>query len=372
MDFELSDGQVMLKASARAFLERECPESHVRAMEDDGDGFSQPLWEAMAQLGWHGIAVPERYGGAGLGVVELAFLVEEMGRVLLPGPFVANALCGAVLTSAGTEEQRLRYLPGLAAGQAIHTPASLGEASEWQPDASGLQARPTGKGVALTGTKLFVPCAGSADYLHAWAGDEGGTLVVAVVSQGAPGMTPRKLATIARDHQYAVNFETVEVDREDLIAVDTATARRWTNLAATLECAYLLGLAERSLELAVAYAKERRQFGQPIGAFQAVQHRAANMRIDVDGMRVVTYRASWSIDADDPEEDNAVAVAKAFCSDASRRVVGHAQQIHGGVGFTREYPAQLYFRRQKRGEIAWGDAAYHRERLAELLKPRAD
>lgn len=366
MDFAFSDEQALLQASARSFFERECTEAHVRAMEGDADGFSRALWSSMAQLGWLGTAIPEHHGGAGLGPIELAILAEEAGRVLLPEPLIENSLCAALLAAAGTEEQQARHLPAIAEGREIHTWAILESSADWRPAA--IQMRPTGtpgRG-SISGSKLFVPFAGTADVIHFWTVSRSGELAVVLIPPSRQGLRIERMETSAKDHQFEVVLDGVEFAEGDVLRLDSAAVRRWWNLATVLECGYLLGLAERSLEMTVAYARDRRQFGQPIGAFQAVQHRAANMRIDVDAMRVAVYRAAWLFGQGSHEQDAAVAVAKAFCSDASRRVVGNMQQVHGGVGFTRDYPAQLYFRRQKRGELRWGDAAFHRERLSEL------
>jgi alkylation response protein AidB-like acyl-CoA dehydrogenase len=336
-------------------------------MEDDERGYSRDLWGAMGDLGWQGLAVPERCGGAGLGYLELALLVEEMGRVLLPGPFMVNALCGALLSMAEVAEAHAERLAAIASGADIHSYAYLERSAGWSTDEVSLEVTEHAGGPALSGTKIFVAYANVASELQVWGRLTTDELAVFLVPAGKPGVRLTRLDTLARDSQFEVRLDGVRVAPEDTIRVDDRVAQRWTGLAAVLECAYLLGLAERDLEMTVEYAKDRQQFGQPIGAFQAVQHRAANMRIDVDAMRVATYRAAWALTEDDASQDVAVSVAKAFCSDGSRRVVGHGQQVHGGIGFTREHPLQLYFRRQKRGELAWGDGDFHRARLAALL-----
>jgi len=371
MDFALSDEQELLQASARSFFERECTEAHVRAMENDPDGLSRELWSSMARLGWLGTAIPERHSGTGLGPVELLILAEEAGRVLLPEPLIENLLCAALLMVAGTGEQQARHLQAIAEGREIHTWAILESSANWRPTA--IQMRPTGApgGGSISGSKLFVPFAGNADVIQLWTVGLDGDFAVVLVPSSRQGLGVERMETSARDHQFEVALDGLEFAEGDVLRPDSLAVQRWWNLATVLECGYLLGLAQRSLEMTVNYARDRRQFGQPIGAFQAVQHRAANMRIDVDAMRVAVYRAAWLCAQDSHEQDAAVAIAKAFCSDASRRVVGNAQQVHGGVGFTRDYPAQLYFRRQKRSELRWGDAAFHRERLSEMFEPSA-
>ncbi len=367
MDLGLGEEQEMLKNSAREFLEKECPEEHVRAMEDDEKGYSPALWKKMADLGWQGLMVPEAYGGADFSYLDLCVLVEETGRALLPGPFIPNAVCAAELVLAGSDAQKKKYLPKIADGSAIHTYAITEPSGRWDRAGIEMKAAASGADFVLNGTKLFVPDAAVADYLHVVA-NKGDQLSTFIVPRDQAGITVTVLKTIASDKQAEVVFKDVKVSAADVIDMDQATARRLTNMATNLECAYLVGLAQRDFEISVNYAKERVQFGRPIGSFQAIQHKAADMVTDVDGMRFIMYKAAWATSENEDSQGMDTAMAKAWCSDASRRVVAHGQQIHGGIGFTKDYIIQLFFRRQKRAELFWGDADYHRERVAQMLE----
>jgi alkylation response protein AidB-like acyl-CoA dehydrogenase len=367
MDLGLSEEQELLKNSARDFLEKECPEEHVRAMEEDEKGYSPELWKKMADLGWQGLMIPEEYGGSGFSFLDLCILVEEFGRALVPGPFIPNAVCAAELILAGTEDQKKAHLPKIADGSHIHTYAITEPTGRWDREGITMKASKDGSDYVLNGTKLFVPDAHVADYLHvvAWDGD---ALKTFIVPRDQAGIQVTVLKTIASDKQAEVVFKDVKVAAGDVISMDGATADRLRNMATNLECAYLVGLAQRDFEISVNYAKERVQFGRPIGSFQAIQHKAADMVTDVDGMRFIMYKAAWATSENEDSADMDTAMAKAWCSDASRRVVAHGQQIHGGIGFTKDYIIQLFFRRQKRAELFWGDGDYHRERVAEMLE----
>jgi alkylation response protein AidB-like acyl-CoA dehydrogenase len=368
MDLGLSEEQELLKNSAREFLEKECPEEHVRAMEEDEKGYSPDLWKKMAELGWQGLMIPEAQGGAGFSFLDLCVLVEEVGRALLPGPFIPNQTCAASLILAGTDAQKAKYLPGIADGTAIHTYAITEPSGRWDHDGIQMAATASGSDFVLNGTKLFVPDANVADYLHVEARKPDGSLSSFIVARDQPGIGVTVLKTIASDKQAEVTFKDVKVSADDVINMNADTGMRLRNMATCLECAYLVGLAQRDFEISVNYAKERVQFGRPIGSFQAIQHKAADMVTDVDGMRFIMYKAAWATSEGEDSANMDTAMAKAWCSDASRRVVAHGQQIHGGIGFTKDYIIQLFFRRQKRAELFWGDGDYHRERVAQMLE----
>ncbi len=368
MDLGLSEEQELLKNSAREFLEKECPEEHVRAMEEDEKGYSPDLWKKTADLGWQGLMVPEAYGGADFSFLDLCILVEEFGRALVPGPFIPNAASTATLILAGTEAQKQKYLPGIADGSAIHTYAITEPSGRWDREGVEMKATADGSDFVLNGTKLFVPDAHVADYLQVLAWKPDGKLSTFIVPRDQSGVDVTVLKTIASDKQAEVVLKDVKVPADDVVDMDDATASRLRNMATCLECAYLVGLAQRDFEISVNYAKERVQFGRPIGSFQAIQHKAADMVTDVDGMRFIMYKAAWATSENEESQEMDTAMAKAWCSDASRRVVAHGQQIHGGIGFTKDYIVQLYFRRQKRAELFWGDGDYHRERVAQMLE----
>ncbi len=373
MDLGLSEEQELLKNAARDFLEKECPETLVREMEEDEKGYSPDLWKKMSEQGWQGLLIPDSYGGAGFGYLDLIILIEEFGRALVPGPFLSTVVGGTLpLLEGGSEEQKKQYLPNIASGNAIWTLAYTEPSARFDTEGVSLEVKEDGGDVVLNGTKLFVRDANVADFFTVVGrkpgtkGDDGVTLVI--VDAKAKGISQTQLKTIAADKQAEVKFENVRVPKANVIAGGAATLKKVQRKATVLECAYLVGLAQMDFDISVQYAKDRIQFGRPIGSFQAIQHKAADMVTDVDGARFITYRAAWSVDQDEAEADINVHMAKAWCSEATRRVVAHGQQIHGGIGFTKDYKVQLYFRRQKASELAWGDADYHRELVADELK----
>ncbi|MFQ5814486.1 MAG: acyl-CoA dehydrogenase family protein [Anaerolineae bacterium] len=377
MDLGLDEQQEMLKSFARDFLEKECPEELVRKMEEDEKGYWPELWRKMAEQGWMGLIIPEQYGGVGMNLCELAVLLEEFGRALVPGPFISTVVLGGYpIVSAGSEEQKQRFLPRIAGGELIMTMALTEPSARWDASGVQLEAKAEGDEFVLNGTKLFVPDAHVADHLLVvartqQAEDPADGVTVFLVDSRTPGIKFELLKTIAADKQCEVAFEKVRVPKANVLGqVD----KGWpivhqTKLVATVAaCAYLVGLSQMDFDITLGYAKERIQFGRPIGAFQAIQHKLADVVIDVDGSRFITYKAAWSLQEKEPDAELMVSMAKAWCSDASRRVVAHGQQIHGGIGFTKEYKVQLYFRRQKWMELMWGDANYHRELVAQKLE----
>lgn len=373
MDLGLSEEQEMLKNFARDFLEKECPEKYVRDMEEDERGYSPEVWRKMADQGWQGLIIPEQYGGAGLGFLDLVVLLEEFGRALVPGPFISTVVLGAIpILEAGSEEQKRDLLGRIASGDLIMTLAFTEPSARFDADGVETTAAREGDGYVLNGTKLFVPDANVADSMIVVArrpgssGEQGISLFL--VDRSSPGLTIETLKTIASDKQCEVKLENVRVPAQSLLGAEGQgweIMQRVIQKATVAECAYLVGLAQMDFEISVNYAKERVQFGRPIGSFQAIQHKAADMVTDVDGARFIMYRAAWSVAENEPDAGAQVHMAKAWCSDATRRVVAHGQQIHGGIGFTKDYKIQLYFRRQKRSEIMWGDADYHREKVAD-------
>jgi alkylation response protein AidB-like acyl-CoA dehydrogenase len=301
--------------------------------------------------------------------------LEEFGRALVPGPFISTVVLGAIpVQIAGSDAQKQDILPKVASGDLIMTLAFTEPAARFDAEGVELRAEAQGDGYVLNGTKLFIPDAHVADKMVVVArtggsGEDGITLFL--VDGKAAGVTSTVLKTIASDKQCEVVFENVTVAADAVlgeVGQGWATMRQLQRRATVAYCAYLVGLAQRDFEISVDYAKERIQFGRPIGSFQAIQHKAADMVTDVDGSRFIMYRAAWAVNEDENDQDLQISMAKAWCSDASRRVVAHGQQIHGGIGFTKEYIIQLYFRRQKMAELMWGDAEYHREKVADLLK----
>jgi alkylation response protein AidB-like acyl-CoA dehydrogenase len=376
VDLGLSEEQELLKNFARDFLEKECPEKYVRDMEDDLRGYSPEIWAKMAEQGWQGLIIPEQYGGAGFTLLDLVVLLEEFGRALVPGPFISTVAGGAIpILEGGSEAQKQEYLPRIASGELIMTLAFTEPSASFEADGVAATAARDGDQYVLNGTKLFIQDANVANLMVVVARRPGSTgeggISLLLVDTQSPGVSIETLKTIASDKQCEVKLENVRVAAANLIGEE---GRGWEIMqpvilkATVAECAYLVGLAQMDFEISVNYAKERVQFGRPIGSFQAIQHKAADMVTDVDGARFIMYRAAWAVAEGEPDAELQVHMAKAWCSDATRRVVAHGQQIHGGIGFTKDYKIQLFFRRQKRSELMWGDGDYHREKVADALR----
>ncbi len=372
LDLGLNETQQMLRTSAREFLEAECPTSYVRDMERDDRGYTPQLWDKLAGLGWLGLVFHEKYGGSGLGFVELAILLEEMGRVLLPGPYFSTVLmAGMTIADAGSEEQKREYLSGIASGRLIMTLALTEPSGRW--DAGGVQttARPSGDGYTLDGVKLYVPNANVSDHVivAARTGQGESDISLFVVPSNADGLTRTALETIASDKQSELVLDNLYAPGSALVGEINGgweSLKRALDWGAVGKCAEMLGGAEQTLEMTVAYAKQRIQFGRAIGSFQAIQHHAADMAADVEGCRHITYEAAWTLSQELPAARE-VAIAKAWVSDAFQRVCALAHQCHGAVGFTKEHDLQLYSRRAKSAELMFGDAEYHMEAVASAI-----
>ena len=356
MQFGLSESQQILKDTARKFFAGESPIAAVRKAMETGTAYDAALWTKLAEQGFTGIITPEEYGGMGLGKVELVLLMEEAGYALLPGPFFSTvALAGSVIDACATPEQKKKYLQRIAAGQARATVALVEAAGSWDADSLKISAA----GGKLNGTKLFVTDAAVADFIVVVASDD-----VFVVDAKAPGLhiEPMKGMDLARKI-YAVEFKNMPAEK---LGDPTGLAGA-LNVATAALCAEMTGGMQRTLELTVAYAKTRKQFGKPIGIFQAVQHLCADMYLETESSRSATYYAAWALEENVPDAAAAVSVAKIYASDASRNVGNHGIQVHGGMGFTWENDIHLYYRRVKASENMLGDAAFHRERIARLV-----
>ena len=372
MDLGFDESQQMLKTSARDFLEQECPTTLVRAMEEDERGYTPELWNKIAELGWLGLTVPEEYGGLGMSYFDLVLILEEMGRAMLPGPFFSTVVLGAMtLMEAGTDAQKQEHLPKVADGETILTMALTEPTATYEPSGVQTTAKVDGSDYLLNGTKLFVTDAQIVDAMIVVArttesGDASQGITLFLVDANNPGITITPLKTISGDKQAEVELKDARVPATAVVGqVDKGweTISRILGLAAIGKCAEMLGGADRVLEMTTEYVKERVQFGRPIGSFQAVQHHCANMATDVEGCRYVAYQAAWRVSERLPAERE-VAIAKAWVSDAYRRVCALGHQSHGAIGFTKEYDLQLFTRRAKVAEVAYGDTDFHREQVA--------
>jgi alkylation response protein AidB-like acyl-CoA dehydrogenase len=377
MDLGLSEEQELLRNFARDFLEKECPDTLVREMEEDEKGYPPQLWAGMAGQGWQGLIIPEQYGGTGMTYTDLIVLLEEFGRAVVPGPFISTVVLGAIpILEAGSEDQKQEFLPKIAAGELIMTLALTEPSAKWDADGVQLSAKAEGDAYVLNGVKLFVPDAHVSDYMVVAArtkesADPEDGITLFLVGSKSPGIEFAVLKTIAADKQCEVAFNDLRVPKANVLGeVDKGwpIIQSVKSKATVATCAYLVGLAQMDFDVTLNYAKERVQFGRPIGSFQAIQHKCADMIIDVDGSRFITYKAAWSIQENEPDAEMLASMAKAWCAEATRRVVAHGQQIHGGIGFTKDYKIELYFRRQKWMELMWGDADYHRELVAQKLE----
>ena len=374
MDLSLNETQQMLKASAADFLRSECPYSLVREMEQDDAGYPPALWGQMVRLGWTGLAFPEEHGGAGGELMDLAVLLEEMGRALLPGPFVSTVVLGGLtVLSDGTSSQKRDILPGVCQGTTLMTLALTEADASYGPEGIRLEARRDGDSYILNGTKLFVPDAHVSNVMVVAArtseGDgEGGitTFLVPTGSQGI-GMTPHR--TLGADKQSEVVFDGVRVPAEAVLGTEGEgwpVVQRALDRAAAARCMEMLGAANAVLEMTVEYAKQRVQFGRPIGSFQAVQYHCANMAIQVDSCRHMAYLAMWRL-AEGLPASAEVSMAKAWVSRAYRQVCATAQQAHGAIGFTQDHNLQLYTRRARAQEVTFGSTRHHKDLVARSL-----
>lgn len=375
MDISLSEEQELLQGSARDFLQKECPIRLVRAMEADDRGYDHNLWKQMGDLGWLGLVLPEEFGGSGATMMDLVVLLEEFGRALVPGPFVPTVVqVGLPLLWAGDDQQKRAYLPKLAQGELIGTMAWLEPSATSQPAAIETTATLQGENYILNGTKLCVPYAHVADYLLTVARTGTGTtpaesITLFLIDAKSTGMTIDKLGTIADDHQCEVVFKDVTVPHSQVLGEPGegwAIVEHVLQYGAVAKCAEMVGIAQQAFDISLNYAKTRVQFGRPIGSFQAIKHKLANMVLDVDGSRYVTYHAAWLLSEGLPA-GREIAVAKSWTNEACRRVVKEGQQVHGGIGYTKEYDLQLYTRRAKAAEIAFDDSDAHREVVATSL-----
>src|SRR5580700_3557325 len=356
MQFGLSESQEFLKDSGRKFFAGECPGAEMRRLMETDTAYDAVLWSKLTDQGYTGIIFPEEYGGVGLGKVELMLLMEESGRALLPGPFFSTVvLAGSVLNAVATPVHKKQYLAPICRGEVRSTVALVENSANWDPRAVELSAS-NGK---LTGEKFFVSDAAIADFLIVVARD--GVFVVDSKARGLK-ISPMHGMDLTRK-LYVVGFGNTPAEKIGS-ASDLARALDITTAALAAE---LVGGMQRTLDITVEYAKTRKQFGKPIGMFQAVQHQCADMYLETESSRSAVYYAGWALEENSPDAATAVSIAKMYASDAARTVGNRGIQIHGGMGFTWENDLHLYYRRAKSSETAFGDATFHRERIASMV-----
>jgi alkylation response protein AidB-like acyl-CoA dehydrogenase len=372
MKLTLTEEQEMLKKAARDFLTDNCPKTFVKEMEESETGHSRELWQEMVDLGWTGLAFPEKYGGGDMNFLDLAVLLEEMGRACLPGPLFSTVVLGGLtILDVGSEEQKQEYLSKLISGEKIFTLA-LTEPGYQNYDASSInvEATPDDGNYVINGIKLFVPDAHIADYLLCVARTkpENGITIFLVDTEN-PRINCTVLKTIAGDKLCEVVLDRMPVTKANILGQSNqewAVVQKIIERAALGKCCEMVGNIQRVLEMTVDYAKERKQFDRPIGSFQIIQHYCADMATDVDGARFSTYQAAWMLSEGLPCSKE-VAIAKAWTSQASQRVIALAHQIHGAIGVTIEHDLHFYTRRAKAAELAFGDADFYREIVAKEM-----
>ncbi|HET7873890.1 MAG TPA: acyl-CoA dehydrogenase family protein [Methylomirabilota bacterium] len=372
MNFGFNDEQELLRSTARKFFENECPSEVVRKLMDTPEGMTPALWSKLAEQGWLGLTYPEAYDGMGLGLVDLVVLMEEMGRAVVPGPYFSTVLLGGgIVLEAGSEAQKKEWLPKIAGGQARLALAWLEPSAQLGAEGITLTAAEQGGKYILSGTKLFVHDAHTADALVVAARTGKAGVSLFLVPKGAKGLEVALLPTMDQTRKLCeVTLKDVAVGADALVG---AAGAGWPALERVIDratvglCAEMCGGAQKVLDMTVEYAKIRQAFGRPIGSYQGVKHKAADMLVDVENSKSITYYAAWAMDERVPEAPLAVSMAKAYVSDAYRRVSANGIQLHGGIGFTWEHDLHLYFKRAKGSEFTFGDATYHRERVAQLV-----
>jgi len=377
MDIGFSEEQQLLRDTARKFLDAACTTKFVRERMATDEAMTAEFWAQLAEQGWLGINFAEEDGGAGLGLVDLVVLMEEMGRAVMPGPYLATVLLGgAAIREAGTPAQRAEYLPQIAEGQLRATLAAIEPNARW--DASGIMmnARPAGGGFSLSGSKLFVPDAHLADVIVVAARTRDGSTMedgisLFLVPKDASGLSVTLMPSIDETRKLCeIRFDNVALPQSALLG---EIHQGWPALARVYDAASIAlaaemcGGAQRVLDITVDYAKLRVAFGKPIGSYQGVKHKCSDMLVEVENAKSLTYYAAWAIDEKQPDAPMAVSMAKAYASDASRKVSNSGIQLHGGIGMTWEHDLHLYMKRAKASEVAFGDATWHRERVAALM-----
>jgi 3-oxocholest-4-en-26-oyl-CoA dehydrogenase beta subunit len=374
MDFSLTEMQKMLRASSRDFLKANFTGKTIRELAKNDKGYKLELWEQMGEMGWTGLIIPEKYGGAGGGLLDLIIILEEMGRVCLQGPFFSTSVLGGLLIQeAGNEVQKNNFLPQIAGGKLLFTLA-LSETSAIN-SAEGINTTATqvGDEFIIQGTKLFVPDAHVSDFIicaartrKAEIPEEGITLFL--LDARSPGLSCNLLKTIAGDKQCEVILKGVKVHASDILGKiheGWPVLEKVLDKATVARCAEMSGSARQILEMTLDYAKQRKAFGRPIGSFQSIQHACANMIVKVDGMSLMVYNTAWRMDEALPASRE-VAMTKALANEFFREITAQCIQIHGAIGFTEDHDAHLFYKQAKAWEISLGSTDYHLDRIYEL------
>jgi alkylation response protein AidB-like acyl-CoA dehydrogenase len=369
MNFAFSEEQEELRRIVRQFLQSKSSEAEVRRLMDTTEGYDPDVWKQLAdQLGLQSLIIPEEFGGQGYGYVELTVVLEEMGRRLLCAPYFSSIVLAAnTLLHSGDDAAKKELLPGIASGETIATLAFTEESGKWDESGITMTATKAGDGYTLSGTKMFVLDGHTANLILVAAKTDKGVSLFKVDADAA-GLERTPLATMDQTRKQAkLTFEGTPAT---LIGTDGggwATLERMLDLAAVALAAEQVGGAQFVLDMAVQYAKDRVQFGRPIGSFQAIKHKCADMLLEVESAKSAAYYAGWCAAELNDELPSVASLAKAYCSEAYFHAAAENIQIHGGIGFTWEHPAHLYFKRAKSSELLFGDPTYHRELLAQRI-----
>jgi len=375
MDLDFTEEQKMLQKTVSDFLASKCPKTKVRELEEDEKGYSPEMWKEMADLGWMGLIIPEEYGGMGMTFQDLTIVLEEMGKNILPGPFFCTVVEGSIpILDAGSQEQKKEFLPRIASGEAIFTLALLEANAKY--DASGIAIKGTPKdgSFVINGTKLFVEMAHIADYLICASrtkketSPEGG-ITLFIVDAKTPGLHCEVMPTVGMDKLCEVRFEDVVVPKKNMLGeLDKGwpIITRILEKAAIAKCAESIGGMQASLDMTVAYCKDRVQYERPIGAFQALQHMMANMLIAIETSKCLVYEAAW-MESEGIPCAKEVAMAKAYVNESYKEVTERAVALHGGIGTSRDHDIPLYYRRAKTADVAFGGSDFQREAVANKI-----
>ena len=369
MDLDFNKEQEMLRKSVAEFLSKECPFDTVREIEDSATGYDKKMWQKMAKLGWMEIHFPEAYGGLGDPFVELTIILEEMGKKAFPSPFFSTVvLCGLTLMEGGSEKQKKTLLPKIAAGKLIMSLAQYEKEAGYQEAGISLSAQPEGDDYILNGTKMFVLDANIADLLIVAARTPKGVTLF-LLNPKTSGVCIQKLQTIGRDNNCVVTLENVKISKNDMIGIPGKgwhIMEKMTPKATVAKCAEMLGGCQESIAMTATYAKERVQYGTPIGGFQAIQHYMADMRIAYDTSIYYLHKVAWMLD-EGLDVTKEVSALKAQVNEQYKFITERAVQIHGGIGTTREFNIGLFYRRAKAFEYILGDTDYHQNKIADAL-----
>ena len=376
MDFSFSEQQIMLRTTAKDFLGKEQPKTKTRMLYQDEKGYDQKLWKDMAELGWQGLVLPEEFGGVDGGFLDLVILFEEMGRNIVPGPFFPTvALCALPILGFGTTEQKSRFLPSIATGEAIWSLALIEESASYNSSAINMTAITKGDHYILNGCKIFVPAAHIANYLLVAArtgkskDTASGITLFIMETPKSPGVKIEHVPTIAGDRKFNVTFDNVEVPKYNVLG---SVGEGWKIIdfimqrAAILKCAEISGACQAVLDMTSAYAKDRIQFDRPIAAFQAVQHKLADMVIDIDAIQYLLYQAAWGISIGEPNQMH-ISFAKAKAAEAYQKICIEGITTHGAIGFTMDCDIGLYYLRVREAEFTGGNTDMHIEKIAAEL-----